>query len=268
MSESSGTPRTKSLERAVVLLRAVAEEPGGRSASALARATGLPRSTVTRTLRTLADRGFAAESAGGWRLGDELVRMARAADPHRAIVEAARAPLARLRDDVEESALLAVPRGRTGMEILLQLDPERHIGVTRWVGAGVALHASAAGKLILAELGEAELDEWLRTERPLAFTERTIVDRKALRARARPCPAAAVGGARRRARGRARVHLRPRPRRRGVARGRRRLERADVPAREGAATGARPSRAGGSGRDRARSESHARRPLTHARPVP
>ena len=181
MSERSGTPRTKSLERAVVLLRAVAEEPGGRSASALARATGLPRSTVTRTLRTLADRGFAAESGGGWRLGDELVRMARAADPHRAIVEAARAPLARLRDDVEESALLAVPRGRTGMEILLQLDPERHIGVTRWVGAGVALHASAAGKLILAELGEAELDEWLRTERPLAFTERTVVDRKALR---------------------------------------------------------------------------------------
>ncbi|MBA2295613.1 MAG: hypothetical protein H0W16_10845 [Actinobacteria bacterium] len=68
------------------------------------------------------------------------------------------------------------------MEILLQMDPERHIGVTRWVGAGVALHASAAGKLILVELDDDELDEWLRAERLFAFTERTIVVPKALRA--------------------------------------------------------------------------------------
>src|SRR5712691_10682906 len=107
-------PRTKSLGRAIDLLRAVAAHPQGASASELARETGLPRSTVTRTLATLADAGL-VEHAGDWVLGYELVRLARAADPYRGIVEAARGVLAQLRDDSDESALLAVTRGRPGM---------------------------------------------------------------------------------------------------------------------------------------------------------
>ena len=182
MMSKAGTPRTQSLGRAVALLHAVADESGPRSASELARATGLPRSTVTRTLRTLADVHFVAEAEGGWRLGDELVRLGRAADPHKAIVEAAASPLARLRDEVEESALLAVPDGRPGLQILLQLDPERHIGVTSWVGTDVALHASAAGKLILAELAEEELDGWLDEVERSRYTKRTIVEPRAVRA--------------------------------------------------------------------------------------
>jgi IclR family transcriptional regulator, acetate operon repressor len=130
----AGTPRTKSLGRAARLLHAVADRSSERSASELARTTGIPRSTVTRTLRTLADLGFVEESEGGWILGYELVQLAREADPHRQLVEAAYPALARLRDDAGESALLAVPRGRPGMEILLQLDAERHVGVANWVG--------------------------------------------------------------------------------------------------------------------------------------
>ena len=182
MVSSSGTPRTQSLSRAVALLHAVADESGARSASELARATGLPRSTVTRTLRTLADVDFVAEADGGWRIGDELARLGRATDPHRTMVEAASSPLARLRDEAEESALLAVPDSRPGLQILLQLDPERHIGVTSWVGTEVALHASAAGKLFLAELDEEELDGWLDDVERRRYTKRTIVEPKAVRA--------------------------------------------------------------------------------------
>lgn len=181
---SKGTPRTQSLTRAIRLLHAVAGRPAGSSATELARVTSLPRSTVARTLRTLADSGLVEEAggSGGWVLGYELVRLARAADPHRRLVEVAHPELSRLRDATGESALLAVPRGRPGMEILLQLDAGRHVGVANWVGADVPLHASSAGKLVLAQLGEHELDAWLGT-RPLAsFTERTITDARALRA--------------------------------------------------------------------------------------
>src|SRR5438105_955285 len=173
-------PRTKSLGRAVDLLHAVAARPGGSSGVELARATGLPRSTVTRTLRTLADLGL-VEQPGAWVLGYELVRLARAADPYRALVEAARGVLARLRDEIGESALLAVTRGRPGIEIVLQLDPERHVGVASWVGAEVPLHASAAGKLALAELTSTELEAWL-AEHPLTrFTRSTVTDPHTLR---------------------------------------------------------------------------------------
>jgi DNA-binding IclR family transcriptional regulator len=184
VSASTGTPRTRSLARAVGLLHAVADRPSGSSASELARVAGLPRSTVTRTLRTLADSGLVEEApdGAGWVLGHELVRLARGADPHRRLVEASRLPLARLRDRCGESALLAVPYGRPGLEILLQLDSDRHVGVADWVGAEVPLHASSAGKLVLAELDEAELAAWLEANPLAAFTERTLTDFETLRA--------------------------------------------------------------------------------------
>ena len=183
VSSTAGTPRTKSIGRAIELLGAVASRPTGSSASELARVAGMPRSTVARTLRTLADFGLVEEAAvgAGWVLGYELVRLARAADPHRQLVEAAAPALSRLRDAAGESALLAVPRGRPGMEILLQLDPERHVGVASWVGADVPLHASSAGKLLLAQRDEDELQAWLGS-RPLAsFTQKTLTDPTALR---------------------------------------------------------------------------------------
>src|SRR2546423_5849130 len=95
MSISVGTPRTQSLGRAIRLLHAVAGKPAGSSASELARVTGLPRSTVARTLRTLADFGLVEEAAGagGWVLGYELVRLARAADPYQRLVEVAQPAL-------------------------------------------------------------------------------------------------------------------------------------------------------------------------------
>jgi DNA-binding IclR family transcriptional regulator len=175
------TPRTKSLNRAVELLHAVAAQPAGASAAELARATGLPRSTVTRTLHTLADAGL-VEHAGEWVLGYELVRLARAADPYRGLIEAARPVLARLRDATDESALLALFRDRPGMEIVLQLDPNRHVGVADWVGVEVPLHASAAGKLALAELGPDELADWLAANPPTPFTPSTLTDEEALAA--------------------------------------------------------------------------------------
>ena len=181
---TTGTPRTKSLGRAVQLLRAVAARSEGTSASELARATRLPRSTAARTLRTLADFELveASPSGGGWVLGRELVRLARAADPHRQLLEAAVAPLHRLRDAAGESALLAVPRRPVGMDILFQLDPDRHVGVADWVGSDVPLHASSAGKLVLADLADDQLAAWLAAEPPERFTPRTLTRAGDLRA--------------------------------------------------------------------------------------
>jgi DNA-binding IclR family transcriptional regulator len=136
---------------------------------------------VTRTLHTLADGGL-VEQGESWTLGYELVRLARAADPYRGLIEAARPVLARLRDTTDESALLALIRGRPGIEIVLQLDPNRHVGVASWVGVDVPLYASAAGKLALAELTDDELSAWLDANPPTGFTESTIADPAAVAA--------------------------------------------------------------------------------------
>lgn len=177
----SGTPRTRSLDKAVLLLRAVAATTEPRSASALGRVTGIPRATATRTLRTLADAGFAEEERGGWVLGRELVRLARAADPHRQLVRLARPVLEELRDATGESALLGVPRDPVGLDIVEQVDALHLVGVADWVGRDIPLHASAAGKLVLAELPPEDLDAWLAGSTRAAFTPRTVTEAPALR---------------------------------------------------------------------------------------
>jgi IclR family acetate operon transcriptional repressor len=176
---SSGTPRTRSLDKAVTLLHGLSR--GAVSASALARDTGIPRATVARTLWTLADAGLVEETEDGWILGYELVRLGRAADPHALHLRLARPVLASLRDAYGESALYGVPRDPTTLAILLQLDGAHLVGVSSWVGTVVPLYASAAGKLMLAELDAEDFETWLRgTPRP-AFTARTIVGAEELR---------------------------------------------------------------------------------------
>ena len=160
MSSDHGIPRTVALDRAIDVLSAVAQSAEPASASALARSTEQPRATVSRTLRTLADCGLVTETPAGWVLGNELFRLARGADPHRAVIEAATGPLRALRDRADESALLAIVTGRTRMEIVTQLDAAHRLGVVGWVGADIPLHASSAGKLVLAELSPSELEAW------------------------------------------------------------------------------------------------------------
>jgi len=177
---TTGTPRTRSLDKAIVLLHALI--PGPRSASALARETGIPRATVARTLWTLADAGLVDEVEDGWVLGYELVRLGRAADPDAHLIRLARPFVAELRDRSGESTLLAVPRGETAFEIVLQLDGPHLVGVTSWVGRAVPLYASAPGKLLLAELDDESFTAWL-TDTPLTpLTRRTITTPKRLRA--------------------------------------------------------------------------------------
>jgi len=176
----TGIPRTIALDRAMDVLVAVAESAGATSASALARTTGQPRPTVSRTLRTLLDRGLVAETADGWITGPELFRLARLSDPRSAVIQAASGPLRRLRDQSGEAALLGVVTGRTQMDIVAQLNAPHHLGVVGWVGADVPLHASAAGKLVLAELSPAELEAWIAETRPKRLASRTLTGAREL----------------------------------------------------------------------------------------
>ena len=140
-------------------------------------------------------------------LGNELFRLARSADPQSALIEAADRPLRRLRDRADESALLAIVTGRTAMEIVTQLDGAHRLGVVGWVGADVPLHASSAGKLVLAELSQSELEAWFEEAQPVRLYSPNGDDCLRARRGAPSRPAPWLGRDRRRARGRPHVSL-------------------------------------------------------------
>ena len=184
MVHAPGLQRTQSLARAITLLRSAGEHPDGASTAALARDCGLPVATGARLLATLADAGFVERTAGGkaWVLGPELFRLARDGDPSRRLVDRARPLMERLAETTGESAMLAIPRAAVEADVVLQVDSGRLLGPTNWVGRSFSLHASAAGKLVLAELSEAELAAWLSRHPLEGYTDHTITDAEALRA--------------------------------------------------------------------------------------
>ncbi len=126
-----GLPRAQSLNRAAALVRAVGERPGATTAQ-LARACDLPVATAARLLATLSDEGFAERTVdgGGWTLGLPLVRLARAADPDRALLAAGRPVLEEVAALAGESAALAVPRPGPAMDVIAQADGPGLLGVS------------------------------------------------------------------------------------------------------------------------------------------
>src|SRR3954451_3022770 len=183
-----GLPRAQSLSRAAALVRAVgasaSTRPGEATTAALARRCALPVATVARLLATLSDEGFVERTPDGarWTLGLPLVRLARAADPDRALLATAPPLLEELAAEAGESAALAVARPGPGMDVIVQADAPGLLGVSRWVGQVFPLHASAPGKLVLAGLDDAALGDWVRRTKPERFTRRTITGLPGLRA--------------------------------------------------------------------------------------
>jgi len=172
---STSPKRNRSVARAAALLRAVGERPGGAPAAELARATGLSPATAGRFLATLVEEGFLTRRPDDvYVAGLELARVARAADWTGALVDAARPELDRLAATVRETVTLSVVRAdERDLDLVAQVDPPDLVVRSHWVGRRFPLHASAAGKLLLAEL------EHVPT--PLArLTPATIVDPEAL----------------------------------------------------------------------------------------
>jgi DNA-binding IclR family transcriptional regulator len=172
----------QSVQRASAILRAAAERPGGETASGLARAAGLSTSTALRLIHTLESEGFLVRRAnGGYAIGVELARLARDAETHQLAGPAANAALDVVAAETHETVTLSVVRGRHELDVILQVDTPHMIKAISWVGRRYPLHASSSGKVLLAELDDAQLERFLARglER---VTAATITDRSRLRA--------------------------------------------------------------------------------------
>lgn len=181
--ERTGVKVNRSIEKAVALLRATARATEGATATALATDVGLPRATASRLLATLEAQGLVQRMPDNDRytLGYELGRLGRAVDLDRGLVLATRPTLERLAAEFRETVTIAVPHPGPSYEVICQVDAPRTMRVHDWSVDPQPLHATATGKLVLAELTDPELDDALRTD--LArYTAATIVEPEVLRA--------------------------------------------------------------------------------------
>jgi DNA-binding IclR family transcriptional regulator len=166
-----------SVARALALLDALADSDGGLGVNELARRIGVNPSTAWRLLATL-ERGGLVERdpSGSYRLGLRLVALSDRVLARLDVRELSRPWLETLVAQTGETATLSVPGVGEAITIDFVPSPSSVVSMAR-VGRSSVLHATAAGKVMLAFAGGERVAPSSRLQ---AFTHRTITDRRAL----------------------------------------------------------------------------------------
>ncbi|HLY54175.1 MAG TPA: IclR family transcriptional regulator C-terminal domain-containing protein [Stellaceae bacterium] len=168
----------KSAARALDVVEEVARR-GPANARAISRATGIPESSLSYLLGTLADRGWLAQAADRtYVTGPALQRLTTGTPAP--LEDRARAVLRELTASTGETSSLFVRRGSEIEAVEVALS-SHFLRFTPQTGLRFPLHGFAAGKAILAALPAAALDAYLAEAHRTRFTAHTLTDEAALR---------------------------------------------------------------------------------------
>ncbi len=179
-ANGEGSSDIQSLDRAVSILEVLAGIDF-TSLAEISRRTGLPISTVHRQLQTLEHRGLVGHDieTGLWSVGVGLFRIGSAYLRIRKLPEIARPVLRALQRATDETVNLSVFEDPA---IICVGQAESHASVRAFFrpGSELPLHASAAGKAVLAVLAPEQRIKLLRSCKYTRFTKTTHSDQTSL----------------------------------------------------------------------------------------
>ncbi|GHG86426.1 IclR family transcriptional regulator [Streptomyces lanatus] len=173
----------KSVTRSLRVLEAVAQHQPV-TVGELTKIFGLPKSTLQRTLVTLAEAGWLRASRKDttrWEIGARVLAVRPAALQGSSLFAAAREPMIRLRDAVNETIHLSVPDALQCMVVVDRVDCDQAVRTFHTIGDTSPLHATAVGRAILTHLPKRDVEELIAAglER---FSDTTPVEPDELRA--------------------------------------------------------------------------------------
>lgn len=167
--------RVQVLERAFDILDALSGDSPVRSLNDLCAAVDLHKSTTHRLLQSLEARRYVERTASGneYRLGLRLFELGMHAVSRLSYVELARPHLERLAQVSGETAHLGILRQGEMVSLVYAAGPQAlHMPST--VGRRTPVHCSSQGKVVLASLTEAAVDEIFKQKKPAQLTPKTI----------------------------------------------------------------------------------------------
>ncbi|MCD9875808.1 IclR family transcriptional regulator [Streptomyces guryensis] len=176
----------KSVTRSLRILEAVAQHQPV-TVGELTKIFGLPKSTVQRTLVTLAEAGWLRASRKDttrWEIGARVLAVRPAALQGSSLFAAARDPMVQLRDKVNETIHLSVPDALQCMVVVDRVDCDHPVRTFHAIGDTSPLHATATGRAVLAHLPKQDIEE-LITQGLERYSETTPADPEELRAELR-----------------------------------------------------------------------------------
>lgn len=188
MKTTNGVPDLKqryvipSLDRAIQVLDLLAQEPGGQTLAVLSRRTRIPKSTLFRIMATLQRHRCVqrSEEEGCYRLGHYLWELGRGFVDQCQPYRVSEGHMKRLAETTGETVFMARLEGSI-VVYLRRVDGTKAVAMMRNLGQSTPVYCTASGRAILAFLPEEDVDAVLDGEEIIAWTERTITDRTALK---------------------------------------------------------------------------------------
>lgn len=173
--------RVRAVERAIDLLDALAEVREPQELTALSRRVGLHPSTALRMLTTLQSRRLVRESRDGWLLGAHAFEVGSSFVRGNSIWSRGNELVERLASESNETSSLGILENGDVLYIAIG-HAQRELGIQASPGTRQPAHATALGKVLLAELPWTEVAELLGSAPLVQLTPNTITTLPALRA--------------------------------------------------------------------------------------
>ncbi len=176
--ENEGGVQT--VERALMLVALMADSNSDCSLSDLSRQSTLPTTTVHRLLAALVHAGYVAQdpTSSRYSLGGTLILIAQKAVRNNELIQTTRPWLEAIAAETGETVNLTARFGDSIMQ-LDHVESRNMLRVTYSPGERFPMHASASGKLFLANMQQPER-ELILTATLEPFTTETITRRRSL----------------------------------------------------------------------------------------
>jgi IclR family acetate operon transcriptional repressor len=177
VDDAAGTG-SSAIDKTLTVLESLAQH---NRVTDIAIRSGLSKSTVHRILQSLVARGFArADGNGGYLPGPRILTLAGMMMQRFDPAQQAATELRDLRDSTGLAVHFAVRAGDEAVYVA-KLDGRRSYQMRSRVGMSIALHTTAIGKAILANLPIDECDEVISRLPLTAITEHSITSPAELR---------------------------------------------------------------------------------------
>lgn len=172
----------KSIERITGIFKIVSAESQGLTQAQIAKALGVPKSTLSAFLHDLTLQGFLSLDAASreYSLGPLLLSLAGNCLRNLDVSKVSRPFLRQLADATGESTGLAIPKGSEMVLVAKENSPQPILHLLK-IGQTAPLYATASGKIFLAYRSEEEIRKYIQETRFLPLTGKTIVDERRLR---------------------------------------------------------------------------------------
>jgi IclR family KDG regulon transcriptional repressor len=168
--------RVPAIDKCFTILTLMAESKRPFGYNEMVKILGLNKSTVYNILHTLDDLGVLEKGPDGlFRLGPRLFILGTAAAGGSELIKTVHPYLETINHDFKLSSFFGILSGRDVI-ILDKADQAQRIKISTEIGMRIPVFAGVAGKALLSQLPETEIDEILSQNTPKRFTSKSITD--------------------------------------------------------------------------------------------